>query len=362
MSMSANKQATINAMYTTPTKNKKNEVRICPATPKRKPVSVKPFIESSLKPQTPPLNFVNRLDAIRRYGYSTKDAVNFLKVTKMEKEEVDKAIGISDPINDNDFTQQTTKQEDDEIIKRLGAEYENSQEEEEDSEDELIEDEPPKKKSKFSNPDDDKDFQEDIKTTPRIINRKKEMILKKDLRLIGKGDSIKLDKSAGTEDDDEKDEIRRIEYEEAELGKNFIKNEDSIGTSDYEDDASMDDLVDDDEYEESFSDKDDENERLRNENKILKNQLHSSHVVLKDAIEKQKSEVSNAETYKVLYEHKKEEVSMKNDIIVSLRNELTSLKKKMAQMLKLDVYKLTPTRSDAPTIILDDDDDEDEII
>lgn len=358
MSMSANKQSLINSMYTTPTKNKKNEVQICPATPRKKKIIVK---ESKIV-ETPKVTFVNRLEAIRSYGYNTRDSVNFLKKTKMPQNELDQAIGISkkeDPIDDNDFTQCLTKAEDDYLAERLGELYEKSQEEKEDSEDELIEEEPPKKKSKFSNPDDDNDFQEELKTTPRIVNRKKEMLLKKDLRLIGKGDSIKLDKSAGTEDDEEMDEIRRIEYEEEELGKDFIKGDSSIGTSDYDEDASIDDLVDDDEYEESFSDRDDENEKLRAENKILKKQLHQSHVVLRDAIDKQKSEFSNAETYKVLYEHKKEEVSMKSDIIVSLRNELNSLKKKIAQMLKSDVYKLTPGRSDANTIILDD---EDEII
>lgn len=356
--MSANKQSLINSMYTTPTKNKKNEVQICPATPRKKKIIVK---ESKIV-ETPKVTFVNRLEAIRSYGYNTRDSVNFLKKTKMPQNELDQAIGISkkeDPIDDNDFTQCLTKAEDDYLAERLGELYEKSQEEKEDSEDELIEEEPPKKKSKFSNPDDDNDFQEELKTTPRIVNRKKEMLLKKDLRLIGKGDSIKLDKSAGTEDDEEMDEIRRIEYEEEELGKDFIKGDSSIGTSDYDEDASIDDLVDDDEYEESFSDRDDENEKLRAENKILKKQLHQSHVVLRDAIDKQKSEFSNAETYKVLYEHKKEEVSMKSDIIVSLRNELNSLKKKIAQMLKSDVYKLTPGRSDANTIILDD---EDEII
>ena len=367
MSMSASKKAAINALYTTPTKNKKNEViQICPPAPKRKPISVKPFLESSLRPTPPKVNFVNRLDAIRSYGYSTKDAVDFLKNTKLAQKELDEAIRVYNPNLDPiiEYTQPFTKAENDACREqekeiRLGMEYENSNEEKEESEDELIEEEEeqPKKKTKYSNPDDDNDF---ITLTPKIVNRKKEMLLKKDYRLIGKGNSIKLESSSSgkEEDDDEKDEISRIEYEEAELSKDFIKSEDSIGTSDYEDDLANGD--DGSEYEESFSDKEDELEKCYKEIKQLKTENHrlnrtvqNQNIVLQDSLQRQKSESSNADVYKVLYEHKKVEVQEKSDIIVSLRNELARLREVMTQK---KTYQLTPARSDAPTIYFEVDD------
>ena len=344
MSMSASKKAAINALYTTPTKNKKNEViQICPPAPKRKPISVKPFLESSLRPTPPKVNFVNRLDAIRSYGYSTKDAVDFLKNTKLAQKELDEAIRVYNPNLDPiiEYTQPFTKAENDAC-----REHENSNEEKEESEDELIEEEEeqPKKKTKYSNPDDDNDF---ITLTPKIVNRKKEMLLKKDYRLIGKGNSIKLESSSSgkEEDDDEKDEISRIEYEEAELSKDFIKSEDSIGTSDYEDDLANGE----DELEKCYK----EIKQLKTENHRLNRTVQNQNIVLQDSLQRQKSESSNADVYKVLYEHKKVEVQEKSDIIVSLRNELARLREVMSQK---KTYQLTPARSDAPTIYFEVDD------
>jgi hypothetical protein len=91
--MSANKQSLINSMYTTPTKNKKNEVQICPATPRKKKIIVK---ESKIV-ETPKVTFVNRLEAIRSYGYNTRDSVNFLK-KKMQRIWKEKKRATGNPL------------------------------------------------------------------------------------------------------------------------------------------------------------------------------------------------------------------------------------------------------------------------
>ena len=109
----------------------------------------------------------------------------------------------------------------------------------------------------------------------------------------------------------------------------------------------------DEEYDEqeSFTDLEDQIEDLTNENKKLKRQLKTAEVhirnyqvALKDALERNKSEQENARVFETLYEHKKEEVETKKDLISRLQRQLKEEKTQTQRLLSI-------CRANAPSLI-----------